>query len=92
MVVKGESTNRMAFEKEFLPFRNKARKIVRECYICGGKLYFINFINPLSIRKMKVLTEDYGFELLYEIWTNPIFVLECCWCLAGVPRPNWGED
>lgn len=69
--------------------REKANRILRKCYKCDGELYFINFIYPLSLIKMKILIKDYGFALLYEIWMNPMFILECCWCHEGVPRPKW---
>ncbi|KKL60078.1 hypothetical protein LCGC14_2208940 [marine sediment metagenome] len=25
--------------------------------------------------------------LLHEIWINPMFLLECCWCFGGCPSP-----
>ncbi len=61
---------------------------VRECYICGEKLYWKGFISPESIRERMENKKKFGLDFLIEIWKNPIFVLECCWCFNGLLNPN----
>jgi len=64
---------------------DKLRAIERNCHKCGRKLYWLDFMFPHSDYARIRIKKDYGRVLMEEIWTNPVFVLECCWCFAGIP-------
>jgi len=61
---------------------------IRECCECGDKMLWSIFMLPGSHKDRKGNLEKFGFDLLLEIWLNPIFVIKCCWCYAGVDNPN----
>ena len=61
---------------------------LRECYVCGERIVWLFFALPPFTEDRKDMLENFGFDLLLEIWLNPIFVIKCCWCFAGVPNPN----
>lgn len=54
---------------------------LRFCYICGRKMDWGNFFAN-GLRK-----DGFNLEMLEEIWRNPIFILECCWCFNGISGP-----
>ena len=58
----------------------------RECYICGFNLNYINFIITIHLSGKR---EMFTSELMWEIWSNPIFILECCSCHT---RKKWEGD
>lgn len=49
----------------------------RLCYKCGFKLNYIDFITSIHAQGIR---EMFTLELLWEIWKNPIFILQCCSC------------
>ena len=50
---------------------------VRECYMCYRKIYWTTFMIGSH---NKVQREHFTYEILKEIWGNPIFILQCCEC------------
>ena len=60
------------------------QKMTRQCYKCGQKLYFSGFVQTVTLYGEM---EYFGLDFLEEIWMNPLFVIECCWCFVGIPSP-----
>ena len=56
---------------------DEVAKIKRECYTCGRKLYFTHLVYTFYMKHMEQFLTR---EILKEIWMNPIFILECCFC------------
>ena len=54
---------------------------IRKCYKCGAKMYWGSFISGFHTR---VLREHFTYDMLCEIWENPIFVIPCCSCFIGI--------
>ena len=52
-------------------------KIPRFCFKCEHRLSYGDFQISASIRQKR---EIFRWEILDEIWENPIFVLLCCRC------------
>ena len=57
----------------------------RECYKCGYKLDYYSFVLTSNHLKGDI---TFTRVMLHEIWMNDIFILECCWCFAGIPSPK----
>jgi len=85
------------YKPEVIKYLHKVRKIrekmerdeaVRECCECGDKMHWTLYMLPPSHKSRENNLKKFGFELLLEIWKNPIFVLKCCWCYAGVDNPH----
>lgn len=55
-------------------------QIVRRCYKCGRKIYYRGFYRKACFWNVPIGFEK---ELIEEIWENPMFILECCYCFAG---------
>ena len=53
---------------------------IRQCYTCGKIMHYRNFI--LGAHN-KVQREHFTYEMVPEIWDNPIFVIKCCDCFYG---------
>jgi len=53
----------------------------RECYLCKSTITHADF--QQSVFKNNYL-KTFGWELLIEIWDNPIFILKCCRCFTGI--------
>ncbi len=56
----------------------------RKCCRCNMFLRFRAFV--ISTHREGILIK-LGKEMLYEIWKNPIFVLECCVCFNRYSFP-----
>lgn len=66
------------------PVYTELQRTTRQCYKCEQTLYFRDFVQTVSSHGEM---EYFGFAFLEEIWRNPIFIIECCWCHAGIPSP-----
>ncbi len=58
---------------------------MRQCCKCGEKFVYRDLIYQFQRRKM---IAKVGRGLIREIWRNPIFILECCFCYTEIPSPN----
>ena len=58
-------------------------KLERRCCSCGRKIYYRGFYKKACFWNVPNGLER---EMIEEIWENPIFVLECCYCFAGLTR------
>ncbi len=56
--------------------------VKRECYKCGQLIFYDPFMF-MNSRFEKMLDPI----LLHQIWINPMFLLECCWCFGGRTSP-----
>lgn len=53
---------------------------IRRCFTCGSIIHYRNFAIGSH---NKVQREHFTFEMIKEIWENPIFVINCCKCYYG---------
>ncbi len=61
----------------------------RECYKCGQLIYYTSFMDINTIRCVCTIVEKMLDPiLLHQIWINPMFLLECCWCFKGHISPH----
>jgi len=56
-------------------------KLERRCYKCGRALFYRGFYKKASFWN---IPNGFEREIIEEMWENPIFVLECCWCFKDV--------
>jgi len=49
------------------------KNFFRKCYKCDRKIFWGSFFSM-------GWDKDLETNILEEIWNNPIFILECCWC------------
>ena len=56
----------------------------RQCYSCGRPLDYHQLYLTYHMQNLKKIFND---DMLYDIWTNPIFVIKCCICHRVDNRP-----